>query len=83
MRYPVVNLGQTIPPSLSLAIDRLSAEYLGQFGIVAIGDKYQNGRWFLEVLAKGDPGALAWALPIEYMGYPVVVSPSGEIRPLI
>lgn len=82
MRYRVVNLGQTVPPSLSLAIDRLSAEYLGKFGVVAIGDKYQNGHWILEVLATGDPGALAWALPTEYMGYPVMVSPSGDIRPL-
>jgi hypothetical protein len=80
-RYPVLNLGQSIPEGLRMAIERLSAEWLGKFGVVSIGDGYRHGRWVLEVRATGDPGALAWALPTEFMGYPVEVLPSGEIRP--
>lgn len=78
--FPVVNLGQILPPAFTAAQERFVRAYEGQFGIVAVGDGYRDGRLVIEVMTTDDPEAIAAVVPGEFMGFPVVVRHSGEIR---
>ncbi len=75
----MVNLGHTLPASFTSALDQLSLEFMGKWGIVGMGDSYPQGELILEVLTTEDPEVTAEMLPAHINGYPVRVIHSGKI----
>jgi len=62
-----------------VAVEELSASWLGKFGIVSIGDAYEaDGSPFILVLVNGDIAEVQEKLPRSFRGIAIQVGKSGE-----
>jgi hypothetical protein len=68
-------------PDIVHAVETLSAQWLGRYGIVSVADVYEAGGPAVLVLVNGDVEAAKRQLPSTTEGFRVVVQKSGPIVP--
>ena len=66
---------------LKQAIERVAPELLAVEGVDGIYEGTLEGRPCIRVAVRGEPGDLARRLPRTVSGYPLVLVPSGPVRP--